>query len=109
MSPATGCSYLVTGRRICAPVTSRSASREMPRRRRIRCTVEACITTPNSTRSPTSMVGADDEFTPVSEARLMADRIPDCTLAVIDGAAHMPDLEGPQQFNKALAAFLKTL
>ncbi len=55
------------------------------------------------------MVGADDEFTPVSEARLMADRIPDCTLAVIDGAAHMPDLEGPQQFNKALAAFLKTL
>lgn len=55
------------------------------------------------------VVGADDEFTPVSEARLMADRIPDCTLAVIDGAAHMPNLERPQQFNTALAAFLKTL
>lgn len=55
------------------------------------------------------VVGADDEFTPVSEARLMADRIPDYTLAVIDGAAHMPNLERPQQFNTALAAFLKTL
>ena len=54
-------------------------------------------------------VGSDDEFTPVSDAQLMADRIADCTLVVIDGAAHMPNLERPKQFNAALAAFLKTL
>jgi pimeloyl-ACP methyl ester carboxylesterase len=36
----------------------------------------------------------------------MAERIPDATLAVIDGAAHMPNLERPVEFNQVLRRFL---
>lgn len=55
------------------------------------------------------VVGADDEFTPVSDARLMADRIPDATLTVVEGAAHMPNLERPAEFDAALESFLQSL
>lgn len=52
------------------------------------------------------VVGRHDEFTPVNDAELMHERIPDATLAVIDGAAHMPNLERPTEFNHALQDFL---
>ncbi|GAA4435410.1 alpha/beta fold hydrolase [Phytohabitans houttuyneae] len=55
------------------------------------------------------VVGADDEFTPVAEARLMSDAIPEAALVVVEGAAHMPNLERPADFDEALAAFLKSL
>jgi len=55
------------------------------------------------------VVGSEDEFTPVADAQLIADRIPNATLAVIDGAGHMPNLERPTQFNTALAHFLDAL
>ena len=46
------------------------------------------------------VVGRDDVFTPISEAELIAERIPQATLAVIDGAAHMPNLERPDAFQR---------
>ncbi|MFE9765373.1 alpha/beta fold hydrolase [Streptomyces sp. NPDC005808] len=52
------------------------------------------------------VVGADDEFTPVSDAQAMHAALPDSTLRVIDSAAHMPNLERPEEFNEALAGFL---
>jgi pimeloyl-ACP methyl ester carboxylesterase len=52
------------------------------------------------------VVGSEDSFTPVNEARLMYQRIPDATLAVIQGAGHMPNLERPTQFNGALRDLL---
>jgi pimeloyl-ACP methyl ester carboxylesterase len=52
------------------------------------------------------VVGADDEFTPIPAAEYLHDRIPGSTLTVIDGAAHMPNLERPTEFNKALDALL---
>lgn len=52
------------------------------------------------------VVGADDEYTPVSDAEFMHRLLPDGTLTVIQGAAHMPNLERPAQFNAALRAFL---
>jgi len=55
------------------------------------------------------VVGSEDEFTPVADAQLIADRIPNATLAVIDGAGHMPNLERPTQFNTALGCFLGSL
>jgi pimeloyl-ACP methyl ester carboxylesterase len=55
------------------------------------------------------VVGRDDEFTPVGDARLMAERIPAATLAVIDGAGHLPNLERPEAFNDALGSFLASL
>jgi pimeloyl-ACP methyl ester carboxylesterase len=55
------------------------------------------------------VVGRDDVFTPISEAELIAERVPQATLAVIDGAAHMPNLERPDAFNAALADFLDSV
>ncbi|WP_343239916.1 alpha/beta hydrolase [Streptomyces sp. SID12488] len=54
------------------------------------------------------VVGADDEFTPVSDAEAMHAALPDSTLHVIEQAAHLPNLERPAEFNRALAGFLAT-
>ncbi|WP_244304027.1 alpha/beta fold hydrolase [Streptomyces lydicus] len=55
------------------------------------------------------VVGADDEYTPVSDARVLHERVPDGTLAVIEGTAHMPNLEREGEFNTVLADFLDGL
>jgi pimeloyl-ACP methyl ester carboxylesterase len=55
------------------------------------------------------VVGADDEYTPVSDAEAMHAALPDSTLHVVDGAAHLPNLERPDAFNKALEGFLARL
>jgi pimeloyl-ACP methyl ester carboxylesterase len=36
-------------------------------------------------------------------------RIPDAILAVVEGAAHMPNMERPAEFNQALNQFLVNL
>lgn len=53
------------------------------------------------------LVGQLDEFTPVSDAQLMYECIPDATLVVVNGAAHMPNLERADVFNGELAQFLE--
>jgi len=55
------------------------------------------------------IVGSRDEFTPVSDAEFMRDRIPDSKMAVIEGAGHMPNLENPIEFNRVLDEFMRTL
>ncbi|SEC99050.1 Pimeloyl-ACP methyl ester carboxylesterase [Amycolatopsis lurida] len=55
------------------------------------------------------VVGTEDEFTPVSDAELMHGLIPGSTLAVIEGAAHMPNLEREAEFNTVFAQFLKEI
>ncbi|NGN63587.1 alpha/beta fold hydrolase [Streptomyces sp. A7024] len=52
------------------------------------------------------VTGADDPYTPVPDAELMHELAPDATLHIIEGAAHMPNLERPVDFNAALGAFL---
>ncbi|GAA3300233.1 hypothetical protein GCM10020295_40420 [Streptomyces cinereospinus] len=52
------------------------------------------------------VVGADDTYTPVSDARAMHALLPGSALHVIEGAAHLPNLERPEDFNAALEAFL---
>jgi pimeloyl-ACP methyl ester carboxylesterase len=52
------------------------------------------------------IVGSDDEFTPIADAEYMHVRIPGSTLVVVEGAAHMPNLERPAEFNKAVADLL---
>ncbi|WP_406494151.1 alpha/beta hydrolase [Streptomyces sp. NBC_01604] len=52
------------------------------------------------------VVGADDAYTPVSDAEAMHAALPDSTLLVVEGAAHMPNLERPEEFNGALGEFL---
>ncbi|MCO8270024.1 alpha/beta hydrolase [Actinoplanes sp. TRM 88003] len=53
------------------------------------------------------VVGRDDEFTPVADAEEMHALIPGSTLVVVEGAAHLPNLEQPAAFNEALGAFLR--
>ncbi len=53
------------------------------------------------------VVGSEDDFTPVSDAELIRDLIPGAMLAVVDGAGHLPNLERPEAFDAALAAFLE--
>ncbi|MFF3753551.1 alpha/beta fold hydrolase [Streptomyces sp. NPDC002018] len=55
------------------------------------------------------VVGRDDAFTPVGDAEAMRAAIPGATLAVIESAAHLPNLERPERFNAALRGFLAGL
>jgi len=52
------------------------------------------------------VVGADDTYTPVADAEAMHAALPDSRLCVIEGAAHLPNLERPAAFNAALGEFL---
>lgn len=52
------------------------------------------------------IVGSEDEYTPVKDADYMSERVPGSTLVVVDGAAHMPNLERPAVFNKAVEELL---
>ncbi|MFF9582805.1 alpha/beta fold hydrolase [Streptomyces achromogenes] len=55
------------------------------------------------------LVGADDTYTPVADAEEMHAALPDSALHVVEGAAHLPNLERPEEFNRHLAAFLTRL
>ena len=55
------------------------------------------------------VVGSDDEFTPIGDAKHIADHIADARLAVIDGAAHLPNLERTAEFDAAVLSFLDTI
>ncbi|GHI06285.1 alpha/beta hydrolase [Streptomyces cellostaticus] len=52
------------------------------------------------------VVGADDTYTPVADAKAMHAAIPGSVLHVVEGAAHMPNLERAGEFNEVLADFL---
>ncbi|MDQ8707612.1 alpha/beta fold hydrolase [Streptomyces sp. LHD-70] len=52
------------------------------------------------------VVGAEDTYTPVAEAESLHSTLPDSTLHVIERAAHLPNLERPEEFNAALRGFL---
>ena len=55
------------------------------------------------------VVGSDDEFTPVTDAEYLHERIAGSTLVVIDGAAHLPNLERPAEFGAALTTLLAAI
>lgn len=55
------------------------------------------------------LVGADDVYTPVAEARALHGLIPGAELVVVEGAGHLPGLERPEAFNRALVEFLAGL
>ncbi|SFQ42649.1 Pimeloyl-ACP methyl ester carboxylesterase [Amycolatopsis arida] len=55
------------------------------------------------------VVGADDEFTPLADAELIHRHVPGARLAVLDDAAHLPNLERPAEFNRVLTGFLATV
>lgn len=52
------------------------------------------------------IVGELDLPTPPSDAKLMADRISGARLTIIPGAAHLSNLERPDQFNETIRTFV---
>lgn len=54
------------------------------------------------------MVGADDAYTPLSDAETLRSLIPSADLVVIEQAGHLPGAEQPEAFNDALLNFLGT-
>ncbi|WP_037370105.1 alpha/beta fold hydrolase [Amycolatopsis orientalis] len=51
-------------------------------------------------------VGSEDEFTPVSDARLLHQLVAGSELVVLDGAGHLPNLERAAEFNDVFGRFL---
>jgi pimeloyl-ACP methyl ester carboxylesterase len=55
------------------------------------------------------IVGSEDELTPPADAELMRREIRGSRLEIIQGAAHVSNLERPAEFNRALTEFLRAL
>ncbi|WP_049569873.1 alpha/beta fold hydrolase [Streptomyces sp. SBT349] len=55
------------------------------------------------------VVGGEDVFTTVTDAKVLHERIPGAELAIIPGAGHLPNLERPAAFDAALRGFLAAL
>ena len=52
------------------------------------------------------VVGDQDNYTPVSDAAFMHERIRNSEMVIIEKAGHMPNLEQPGAFNRAVLDFL---
>lgn len=55
------------------------------------------------------VVGRDDTYTLVADAEDMHALLPHSTLAVVERAAHLPNLERPEEFDAVLASYLRSL
>ncbi len=55
------------------------------------------------------IVGAEDAITPPSDAEAMAAKIDGARLVRLEGAAHLSNVERPEEFNRALVEFLSGL
>jgi len=53
------------------------------------------------------IVGEHDQLTPPSAAQSMANRIPDAQIHILPDAAHMSNLESPEEFNTHLRNFFE--
>jgi pimeloyl-ACP methyl ester carboxylesterase len=61
-------------------------------------------------KSPTLIIcGDQDALTPVTYSRYLAEHIAGSHLEVVEGAGHMVMLERPEQFNKKVEAFLRSV
>jgi 3-oxoadipate enol-lactonase len=75
--------------------------------------IHALMTRPDSTPDlarislPTLvLVGEEDSITPISDAELLQQQIPRSQLVILPGAAHLSNLEAPDEFSTALTNFL---
>lgn len=60
--------------------------------------------------APTLVIGgADDPAVPPEQAELLRDSIPYARLLVVEGAAHLPNVERPEKITRALLAHLGTV
>lgn len=70
---------------------------------------ETCSTL-EAIKIPTLIIcGREDELTPLAKSEFMHERIKGSIVRIIDHAAHVSNLEQPDEFNKYLKNFLNTL
>jgi 3-oxoadipate enol-lactonase len=55
------------------------------------------------------VIGSEDKLVGLAEAEALRNKIPDARLRVIESAGHLPNLEQPEEFTRALIEFLETL
>jgi len=55
------------------------------------------------------IVGDEDRLSPLAEAEAMAEAIPEAKLAVIEQAGHLSAVERPEEFNRLVADFVRSL
>ncbi len=55
------------------------------------------------------IVGSEDKLTPPSEVERMSNAIGNAKFKVIPGAGHLPNIEQPAEFNRAITKFLNEL
>lgn len=55
------------------------------------------------------VVGSEDQLTPLSEAKRMSKILKNSQLETIYNAGHLPNLERPENFNRAISKFLNRL
>ena len=53
-----------------------------------------------------ALVGEDDQLTPPWYHEFLVEELPDAALAILEGAAHLANLERPEAFNRAVERFL---
>jgi pimeloyl-ACP methyl ester carboxylesterase len=53
--------------------------------------------------------GTDDQLIPITEAENMLRALVDSELVRIPNAGHLPNMEQPELFNRALSDFLRSL
>lgn len=59
--------------------------------------------------APTLLIWGDrDDATPISDARLMEEKIPDCGLVICEGAGHYSFLQQPEKCRRVICSFLNT-
>jgi pimeloyl-ACP methyl ester carboxylesterase len=64
---------------------------------------------PNILAPTLVLVGSQDKLTPPADAELMHREIRGSRLEIIEGAAHVSNVERPAEFNRALTEFLRAL
>ncbi len=61
-------------------------------------------------KNPTLVIcGDQDVLSPIKFARYLAEKIPRAHLEIVEGAGHMVMLERPEEFNKKLEAFFRSV
>ncbi|MCL2451854.1 alpha/beta hydrolase [Candidatus Saccharibacteria bacterium] len=59
-------------------------------------------------KQPTLLIwGADDTYTPLSDAEIFADKIPQAKLEIVEGAGHYAFLDQPEKVAKLIREFLR--
>jgi pimeloyl-ACP methyl ester carboxylesterase len=70
---------------------------------------ETCSNLPNIKVPVLIMVGNQDKITPPEAAQLIHEKVEDSSLYILEHAAHLSNLENPEEFNNQLEKFVSTV